>query len=60
MSRFGHCHARRAPEEMGTHEVVGFLTHLAVERHVSPATQRQALSALLFLYRTLLPARGAA
>jgi integron integrase len=54
MSRFVRYHARRAPEEMGAPEVVAFLTHLAVERHVSAATQRQALSALLFLYRVVL------
>jgi integron integrase len=40
--------------EMGTAEVVAFLTDLAVHRKVSAATQRQALSALLFLYRTVL------
>jgi hypothetical protein len=28
-----------------------FLTHLAVEEHVSASTQNQALAALLFLYR---------
>jgi integron integrase len=54
MSRFVRYHARRAPEEMGAPEVVAFLTHLAVERHVSAGTQRQALSALLFLYRVVL------
>ena len=31
-----------------------FLTHLAVERHVSASTQNQALSAILFLYRDVL------
>jgi len=54
MSRFVRFHGRRAPEEMGAREVVAFLTHLAVERRVSAATQRQALSALLFLYRVVL------
>ena len=54
MSRFVRYHADRPPEEMGAGEVIAFLTHLAVERHVGPATQRQALSALLFLYRTVL------
>ncbi len=38
---------------MGTPEVVAFLSHLAVEDHVGPATQNQALSALVFLYRYL-------
>lgn len=54
MSRFVRYHAGRSPEEMGTTEVVAFLTHLAIERHVAPSTQRQAASALLFLYRTVL------
>ena len=31
-----------------------FLTHLAVEKNVAASTQNQALSALLFLYRTVL------
>jgi len=31
-----------------------FLTHLAVERHVSPNTQSQALNALFILYRHVL------
>jgi len=39
---------------MGAREVVAFLTHLAVKRRVSASTQNQALSALLFLYRTVL------
>jgi len=54
MSRFVRYHNLRPPEEMGTPEVVAFLTHLAVDRHVSAATQRQAVSALLFLYRRVL------
>jgi len=54
MSRFVIYHGRRSPEDMGAPEIVAFITHLAVDRHVSPATQRQALSALLFLYRNVL------
>ena len=34
--------------------VTGFLTHLAVNRNVSPNTQNQAFSALLFLFRHVL------
>ena len=44
----------RHPRLMGAQEVEAFLTHLASERKVSPATHRQALSALLFLYRQVL------
>ena len=39
---------------MGNAEVKAFLIHLAVELEVSPSTQKQALAALLFLYRELL------
>jgi integron integrase len=54
MSGYVFYHDRRPPEEMGAEEVVAFLTYLAVKRKVSISTQRQALSALLFLYRTVL------
>ena len=39
---------------MAESEINAFLTHLAVEKHVSASTQNQALSALLFLYRYLI------
>ncbi len=39
---------------MGEPEVNAFLTHLALKEHVSSSTQNQALSALLFLYRSVL------
>ena len=39
---------------METTEVEAFLTMLAHERQVSPSTHRQALNALLFLYREVL------
>lgn len=42
------------PREMGQAEVEGFLTMLANEKRVAPATHRQALNALLFLYRQVL------
>ena len=44
----------RHPRQMGEAEVARFLSHLAVERHVSASTQNQALAALLFLYREVL------
>lgn len=47
--RFILFHDKRHPSEMGEREVVAFLTHLAVERHVSVSTQNQALGAVLFL-----------
>ena len=39
---------------MGSAEVEGFPTYLAVERRVSASTQNQALGAILFLYRHVL------
>jgi integron integrase len=47
-------HNKRHPREMGPHEINQFLVHLASEREVSPSTQNQALSAILFLYRHVL------
>ena len=44
----------RHPRDLGKAEVEAFLTMLANERQVSPATHRQALNALLFLYRQVL------
>ena len=50
-------HSKQHPKDMGGAEVEAFLTHLAVERHVSASTQNQAFSALLFLYRNVQPPR---
>ncbi|WP_421621848.1 integron integrase [Alkalilimnicola ehrlichii] len=47
-------HGKRHPGEMGAAQVRAFLTDLAVERHVAPATQNQALNALVFLYSKVL------
>ncbi|MGH0030245.1 MAG: integron integrase [Myxococcota bacterium] len=52
--RFILFHDKRHPKDMGSAEVVAFLTHLATEGNVAASTQNQALSALLFLYRVLL------
>jgi integron integrase len=52
--RFVLFHRKRHPRDMGVAEVNAFLTHLAVEGRVSASTQNQALSALLFLYGTVL------
>ena len=48
---FVRFHGLRHPRQMGAQEVEAFLSWLAVERHVSVSTHRQALSALLFLYQ---------
>src|SRR5699024_5316954 len=47
-------HDKRHPADMGKEELESFLTHLAVDRHVSVSTQNQALNAVLFLYRDVL------
>lgn len=47
-------HGLRHPRDMGKPEVEAFLAMLANERKVSPSTHRQALSALLFLYKEVL------
>ena len=39
---------------MGAPEVVAFLNYLANERQVSASTHKQALSALLFMYKVVL------
>lgn len=52
--RFILFHKERHPREMGAREIEAYLTHLAVEGNVAAATQNQALSAVLFLYREVL------
>lgn len=45
---------KRHPRDMGAPEVTQFMTHLAADRQVAIATHKQALSALMFLYRHVL------
>src|SRR5689334_12887101 len=52
--RFIRHHGLRHPLQMGGPEVESFLSHLAIQRQVSAATQAQALAALLFLYKRVL------
>ena len=52
--RFILFHGKRHPADMGESEVAEFLTHLSVNRNVAPATQGQALNALVFLYRKVI------
>lgn len=54
IERFIRFHGMRRPEEMAEPEMVAFLTHLAREENVAASTQKQALSALLFLYKEVL------
>jgi hypothetical protein len=52
--RYIYFHDLRHPVEMGEDEVNAFLTHLWVKEKVGAATQNEALSALLFLYRYVI------
>lgn len=47
-------HNLRHPAEMSAAQVEAFLQYLSVKRKVSASTHKQALSALLFLYREVL------
>jgi site-specific recombinase XerD len=51
IKRFIFFNGKRHPDATGEAEVTAFLNHLASERSVAAATQNQALSAILFLYR---------
>ena len=42
------------PKELGKEEVERFLSYLTKKRHVAAATQKQALNALVFLYKKVL------
>ncbi len=56
--RFINFH-KRHPRDLDAEEINRFLTHLAVHDHVAASTQRQALSAILFLYREVLKIKPA-
>jgi len=52
--RFIYFSGKRHPAGLGAGEVTAFLNHLASERDVAAATQNQALSAVLFLYKEVM------
>lgn len=52
--RFVRYHGLRHPRDLDATHVRAYLSHLAVERHVSASTQNQAMAALLFLYRDVI------
>jgi integron integrase len=54
LERFVAFHHYRNPKDLGPREIEAFLTHLAVREQVAAATQNQALSAILFVYRSVL------
>ena len=47
-------HNKKHPKDMGKTEIEQYLTYLAIDKNVSPTTQNQAFSALLFLYEQVL------
>ena len=49
-----HFHHMRHPSEMGGLEISQFLSHLVLDKNVAINTQKQALSALVFLYKQVL------
>ncbi len=55
IKRFIIFNDKKHPNEMGNVEVERFLSHLAMNRQVSAATQNQALCALVFMYRYIVP-----
>ena len=47
-------HYHRSPDQVSGEELQAYFLYLAKERHLSPATCRVALNALLFFYRHVL------
>lgn len=54
VERFIRFHGMRHPNTMGSPEIERYLTHLAVDGHVSASTQNQAFNALLMLFQGVL------
>jgi integron integrase len=54
--KFVHFHKMTSRNDLvhGEEKIEAFLTHLAVHGQVAPATQNQAMNALVFLYRKVL------
>jgi integron integrase len=52
--RYIRFHGLRHPREMGAVEVESFLNDLVNERRCAPSTHKQALAAILFLYKEIL------
>jgi len=54
VKQFDRFLSNKNPEDVNTHDVKGFLEHLAVKVKVSASTQNQAFNSLLFLFRNIL------
>jgi len=47
-------HNKRHPQELGANEMVDFLNHLSRDHKIAAVGVKQALNALLFMYREVL------
>ena len=56
IKRFVNFHSMSSRDDLknGEQKIEAFLTHLAVKQNVAPATQNQAMNALVFLYKKVL------
>ncbi len=56
IKRFILFHGMKSRDDLqgGEGKITQFLTHLAVEKDISPATQNQAMNALVFLYKKVI------
>ncbi len=52
--RYIFFHDKKHPQEMGEEEIVQFLNYLAKDQRTALSTQKQALNALVFLYKKVL------
>lgn len=50
-TRFCLIRLKQTPQDAGAQGITGYLSYLALERHVSASTQKQALNAMVFLAR---------
>lgn len=56
IKKYVHFHGMNSRDDLknGEKKIEAFLTHLAVNKNVAPATQNQAMNALVFLYKKVL------
>lgn len=53
ITRYILFHKKQHPKQLNESAIAAYLTHLAVNRMVSTSTQRQALNAIVFLYKQI-------
>jgi len=53
LCRYIAFHKKQHPDLLSEEHIASYLTHLAVNRMVSSSTQRQALNAIIFLYKQI-------